>query len=116
MTPRSLQGVVALSVVLGTVAGLSACGGGGKTSSPTAAASAPVPVALAVVGPAAEAAATPPQTGGRLPAELAGVVGSGPFIVVDQFGYLPGLKKVAVLRDPAQGFDSADQYRPGARL
>ncbi|HET6783466.1 MAG TPA: glycoside hydrolase family 9 protein, partial [Pseudoxanthomonas sp.] len=53
---------------------------------------------------------------GPLPAMLSGVVGNGPFIVVDQFGYLPGLKKVAVLRNPVNGFDSADQYLPGATL
>jgi len=114
MTPRSLRGMVALSVLFGAVAGLPACGGGGRTSSPTVAASASAP--LAVAGPAAEPAATPPRMAGPLPADLVGVVGSGPFIVIDQFGYLPGLKKVAVLRDPAQGFDGADQYRPGARL
>jgi hypothetical protein len=38
------------------------------------------------------------------------------FGVVDQFGYLPNLKKVAVLRNPVDGFDSADQYIPGATL
>ncbi|HEY0662330.1 MAG TPA: glycoside hydrolase family 9 protein [Lysobacter sp.] len=111
--------MVALSVLFGMAAGLTACGGGGRTSSPTAAASASaaVPVALAVAAPAAEPASTSPlRTGGPLPAELVGVVGSGPFIVVDQFGYLPGLKKVAVLRDPANGFDGSDQYVPGGTL
>jgi hypothetical protein len=44
------------------------------------------------------------------------VVGNGPFIVVDQFGYLPGQQKVAVLRDPVTGFDNADSFTPGATL
>lgn len=37
----------------------------------------------------------------------------GPFIVVDQFGYLPQARKVAVIRDPAIGFDSNRHYAPG---
>lgn len=40
----------------------------------------------------------------------------GRYIVVDQFGYLPTLKKVAVLRDPVVGYDSAEAYTPGATL
>jgi hypothetical protein len=45
-----------------------------------------------------------------------GATGDGPFIVVDQFGYLPSSEKVAVLRDPVTGFDNADSYTPGATL
>lgn len=37
-----------------------------------------------------------------------------PFIVVDQFGYRPGAKKVAVLRDPEVGFDADEAFAPGA--
>lgn len=36
-----------------------------------------------------------------------------PFIVVDQFGYLPEARKVAVIRDPAIGFDSQWHFAPG---
>lgn len=36
-----------------------------------------------------------------------------PFIVVDQFGYLPNARKVAVIRDPAVGFDSRSHFAPG---
>ena len=35
---------------------------------------------------------------GPMPTMLSGVVGDGPLIVGDQFGYLPGLKKMAVPR------------------
>lgn len=35
------------------------------------------------------------------------------FIIVDQFGYLPQSKKVAVLKDPQVGFDSEESYAPG---
>jgi endoglucanase len=43
----------------------------------------------------------------------AGATSGGPFIVVDQFGYLPTAQKVAVIRDPQTGFDAADSYAPG---
>lgn len=116
MTQRSLRGTVALSVLFGMVAGLPACGGGGRTSSPAATAPAPASATAPGAAPTAEPASTPPRMAGPLPADPVGVMGSGPFVVVDQFGYLPGLKKVAVLRDPVNGFDRADQYRPGATL
>lgn len=35
------------------------------------------------------------------------------FIVVDQFGYRPTSEKIAILRDPAEGFDSSDSFAPG---
>jgi len=35
------------------------------------------------------------------------------FIVVDQFGYKPEMNKIAVIRDPATGFDAAKSYAPG---
>jgi hypothetical protein len=33
-----------------------------------------------------------------------------PFILVDQFGYLPQSEKIAVLRNPLTGFDQGDSY------
>jgi endoglucanase len=36
------------------------------------------------------------------------------YIVVDQFGYLPGSRKVAVLRDPVVGFDADESFAPGS--
>ncbi len=38
----------------------------------------------------------------------------GHFIVVDQFGYTPAMRKVAVIRDPAVGFDAGRHFKPGA--
>lgn len=38
-----------------------------------------------------------------------------PFIVVDQFGYVPSLEKRAVIRDPQIGFDAARSFTPSAR-
>ena len=37
-----------------------------------------------------------------------------PFIVIDQFGYLPDAQKVAVIRDPEVGFDAGWDFTPGA--
>lgn len=36
-----------------------------------------------------------------------------PYIVVDQFGYLPNAQKIAVIRDPEMGFDAAQTFSPG---
>ena len=35
------------------------------------------------------------------------------FIIVDQFGYLPASKKIAVIKNPVAGFDSAASFTPG---
>ncbi|MBN2773038.1 MAG: hypothetical protein JXR31_02225, partial [Prolixibacteraceae bacterium] len=35
------------------------------------------------------------------------------FIVVDQFGYRPEGRKIAVIRDPQVGFDAAESFMPG---
>ena len=37
-------------------------------------------------------------------------------IHVDQFGYLPDERKVAVLSDPQEGFNAGDKFVPGPRL
>ena len=39
--------------------------------------------------------------------------GGSPFIRLDQFGYLPTSKKVAVIADPQTGFDAAQSFVPG---
>lgn len=36
-----------------------------------------------------------------------------PFIVVDQFGYVPNLEKRAIIRDPHTGFDASGTFVPG---
>src|SRR5262245_55911347 len=38
------------------------------------------------------------------------------YIVVDQFGYRPDMKKVAILVDPQQGWNAKDEYVPGQTL
>jgi hypothetical protein len=36
-----------------------------------------------------------------------------PYIVVDQFGYLPSSEKIAVIRSPQKGFDASQPFTPG---
>ncbi len=48
-----------------------------------------------------------PGTGGNVTAPIS------TFITVDQFGYLPNVQKVAVVRDPQTGFDSGLSFTPG---
>ncbi len=50
------------------------------------------------------------DAGDQLPADAPPV---SPYIVVDQFGYLPDGEKVAVARDPVTGFDAAEEFVPG---
>lgn len=40
---------------------------------------------------------------------------NSPFICVDQFGYLPSSQKIAILRSPAVGFDSTENYTPAKK-
>ncbi|MCE3251265.1 MAG: LacI family transcriptional regulator [Cellvibrio sp.] len=94
-----------------TLSGLiTACGGGGgggsapasKPASSVAPASSVTPSSVATSSLAASSAAS----------SVAPAI-SG-FIVVDQFGYLPDAKKVAVIRDPQTGYDAALSFTPGA--
>ena len=36
------------------------------------------------------------------------------YIITDQFGYLPGARKIAVIKDPQVGFDAAASFSPGS--
>ena len=37
-----------------------------------------------------------------------------PFLIVDQYGYLPGAPKIAVIKDPQVGFDADNSFTPGS--
>ena len=50
--------------------------------------------------------------GGHRAALTLGVNGPIPVIVVDQFGYLTKASKIAVIRDPQMGYDSAVHFTP----
>ena len=43
-----------------------------------------------------------------------GINGPIPVIVVDQFGYPTRASKIAVIRDPKEGYDDAAHFTPGA--
>ena len=44
---------------------------------------------------------------------MSGTIAFDPHILVDQFGYLPGESKVAVIRSPHIGYDSDRRFAPG---
>jgi hypothetical protein len=48
-----------------------------------------------------------------LPLLLLAQSSGSPFIRLDQFGYRPDSKKVAVIADPVEGFDAAQSFTPG---
>ncbi|MBE8715694.1 glycoside hydrolase family 9 protein [Cellvibrio polysaccharolyticus] len=100
------------------LAGLStACGGGGGSSSNTPPAVSSVAAVSSVVSvvsssvSSSSAQSTTSSASSSLPS-VAGLPVSE-FIVVDQFGYLPELEKVAVIRNPQNGFDAASSFTPG---
>ena len=37
------------------------------------------------------------------------------FIIIDQFGYLPDSRKIAVIKDPHVGYDSLESFMPGKK-
>ena len=47
---------------------------------------------------------------------IAGLPAVTSHLCVDQFGYLPASKKVAVISDPVRGFNADDHYTPGKTL
>jgi len=49
-----------------------------------------------------------------VPVGMSGQVRFDPHLLVDQFGYRPQDPKVAVIRDPKDGYDSGDTFAPGA--
>ncbi len=50
------------------------------------------------------------------PATTPPAVAAHTAIKVDQFGYLPGAQKVAVIANPVSGFDTSEAYAPGSRF
>ncbi len=47
------------------------------------------------------------------PVAVAAPAATTPYILVDQFGYLPAMRKLAVIADPQVGFNAADAFAPG---
>jgi hypothetical protein len=46
-------------------------------------------------------------------AAIAAPAATTPYIRIDQFGYLPAMRKVAIVADPQVGFDAAQSFAPG---
>ncbi len=86
-------------LLLGILWFITSCGGGGGSNS----------------SPPPPSGSNPPPPPPPPPPPVV-VTGDGPFIVVDQFGYLASQQKIAVLRDPVTGFDSTGSFTPGATL
>ncbi len=115
------------AAVLGALAA-SACDGGSSSAPAAAAGTASTTGGTTTAGGAAgSSGAGTTATGGNSGstagggAPLEGEVSApsepvSPFIVLDQFGYLPDSEKLAVLRDPEMGYDAAESYEPGAKL
>jgi endoglucanase len=76
------------------------------------------PLVLCLVLGACGGAALPDTAVAAQPADGPNFPGTAgiafnPHILVDQFGYRPADRKVAVIRDPRVGYDSADRYTAG---
>jgi endoglucanase len=83
----------------GGTAGSGAAGGTGATSGTGG-----------TSGPTIDHPSTDTEWSAGLPV---GPNGPIPFIVVDQFGYRTSAAKVAVIRDPQQGYDAGETFTPG---
>lgn len=109
-----------------TLSGLiTACGGGGggggstptsKPASSIAPASSVAPSSIAASSLAASSTPVASSVASVAASSAASSVAPtvSAFIVVDQFGYLPDAKKIAVVRDPQTGYDAALSFTPGA--
>lgn len=92
--PGLLLGLIALVTLAG-------CGGGGGSGGGSSSSS------------SSSSSTSSSSSSGTASSSSGGATGNGPFIVIDQFGYLPVSRKIAVIRDPQTGFDAADAYTPG---
>ncbi len=97
---------------------ITACGGGGGGSSTPKPASSAAP-ASSVAPSSIAASSLAPSSAAASSLAASSAASQGPaaissFILVDQFGYLPDAKKVAVIRDPQTGYDAALSFTPGA--
>jgi endoglucanase len=102
-------------------------GGGGATSTGGATGGAIGEGGMAATGGTVAAAGSSGSTSGRPSTDkpstdttwsqglTSGGNGPIPFIVVDQFGYRTTATKVAVIRDPQTGYDSAVSFTPGTQ-
>ncbi len=96
-----------LILVLTVTALITACGGGGggkKTNPASSIAASTNAVSSVAITPSSNASSSSTS------------LSVSPFIVVDQFGYLPDAQKIAVIRDPQTGYDASLSFSPSANL
>lgn len=74
---------------------LTACGGGSSSTTSTTGANEPVPSGLSSADSSSDDA-----------------MEEGAFVVIDQFGYQPTAEKIAIIRDPQEGFDADNSFSP----
>lgn len=107
---------------LALIALLSACGGGssgggtGVSSIPSSSVSSSSPSSESSSSSSSVTTSVCGVTGGDFKATEVLALPEVKCILVDQFGYLPGAAKVAVLKNPEQGFDNHWHYSPGDNL
>jgi hypothetical protein len=97
-------------------------GTGGDTSSTGGAAGAAAGTTAGLGGSPLAGAGGASATGGAGGMGATGAFGGvsssapnvSPFIVVDQFGYVPDAEKIAVVREPQTGVDADQSFTPGA--
>lgn len=92
---------------------VTACGGGGGGSNN-------VKPSSAALSSAGVSSSTPLSSAASSISSAAssqnGEAAISKLIVVDQFGYLPDARKIAILRDPQTGYDAAESYTPSESL
>lgn len=101
---------------------ITACGGGGSGSTPASTPASSVAPASSIAPSSVAASSLPasstPITSSVASTSASSVASGAPaisaFIVVDQFGYQPDAKKIAVIRDPQTGYDATLSFTPGA--
>ena len=101
---------------------MTACGGGGGGSTPVSTPASSVAPASSIapssVAASSLSVSSTPIASSVASSAASSVASGAPaisaFIVVDQFGYLPDAKKIAVIRDPQTGYDAALSFTPGA--
>ncbi len=106
-----MRWVSAAVTVMGLSAPMQAVAAG--TGEPQAGAASKVEASAAQIA-GQTVAQTVAQIKAFAPALASGPNGPIPAIVVDQFGYRPDSRKIAIIRDPQTGYDAVARYAPGA--
>ncbi|RYY73026.1 MAG: LacI family transcriptional regulator [Gammaproteobacteria bacterium] len=117
--------VSSLIISVSFISFLTACGGGSKggTKPPVNQSSATISSLATSLGTSSlssssllSSAASISSAASSISSVASSVASVSELVVVDQFGYLPDAQKIAVLRDPQTGYDSAESFTPSASI